>query len=419
MTKFTNSNLNILMIYPNYGYMWPQSKDIKRLSRYFAMESGIDVSVISKLGGIEYSNDLVESAIKFYPLKSFNSILKDLSASRNLFEKIINKLKKIFLERDFRKNAYKDIIPFSEIKKCCKYFNKNKIRFDAIISFSNPFYIQQYAEYMYKKLHVKKWIPYILDPHADAYYCHNKERAIKEEQNVFNNAYKIYLYDEFIEKSKFSTIRNYLSKVQCVPVHIMIDNTNNGEDFNNTSNEVRLCYCGTLMSDIRNPEKLLQAFLMLPENYVLSFYSKGCEDIIERYKMMASDRILNNGRIMDSTQYDEMIHSQDVLISIGNTVSNQIPSKIFDYCSYGKPIIHFINSKDDEIKNILKFYPLIKFIDYNNISNVAEDVVNFINEVKGKSVSYDLIEKFLKEYLVETIGSRIINDIKGLSDSEA
>ena len=91
---------------------------------------------------------------------------------------------------------------------------------------------------------------------------------------------------------------------------------------------------------------------------------------------------------------EKIILNTDILVSIGNAVSNSLPSKVIDYIAYGKPIIHFSSQKNDVCKNYFDKYPLALVIDESAPVNHACDLIKeFIAENKGKKVSYDTISK--------------------------
>ena len=45
-------------------------------------------------------------------------------------------------------------------------------------------------------------------------------------------------------------------------------------------------------------------------------------------------------------------------MNLGNAVSNQIPSKLFEYFGTGKPILHLSPRADDAVLPYLQRYPL-------------------------------------------------------------
>lgn len=105
----------------------------------------------------------------------------------------------------------------------------------------------------------------------------------------------------------------------------------------------------------------------------------------------------------------EKIDSASFLLSIGNTNSDMIPSKIFEYMSTGKPIIHFYDNDYDSSLPYLKNYPLALLVksDIELLESNTVAVLNFIKNTIGKTVSFEEIETIFKynkpEYTVDRI----------------
>jgi hypothetical protein len=59
----------------------------------------------------------------------------------------------------------------------------------------------------------------------------------------------------------------------------------------------------------------------------------------------------------------EKIAEADVLVNIGNLVSTMVPSKIFEYMSYGKPIISTFDIENEPSAEYLCNYPLSILLD--------------------------------------------------------
>ena len=76
----------------------------------------------------------------------------------------------------------------------------------------------------------------------------------------------------------------------------------------------------------------------------------------------------------------EKIYNADVLLSIGNKESPMVPSKIYEYMSTGKPIIHFYFYDGDPCIEPLKRYGnalLIKDNDKLSKDKIFEFLKNF------------------------------------------
>ena len=95
----------------------------------------------------------------------------------------------------------------------------------------------------------------------------------------------------------------------------------------------------------------------------------------------------------------EGMNNADVLISLGVTSGNQVSGKIFDYFSFGKPIIHLYYFDEDPNLKYLERYPLslsIK-IDSNKVKENAFKIEQFLKENTGKKIEYKIVEKIFED----------------------
>ena len=78
---------------------------------------------------------------------------------------------------------------------------------------------------------------------------------------------------------------------------------------------------------------------------------------------------------------EKMVNSLHCLLSIGNLNPSQLPSKVIEYISTGKPVIHFVEIQDDPVLEIAdEFSNLIVINKNSNIADVKEQLTNiFIN----------------------------------------
>lgn len=121
--------------------------------------------------------------------------------------------------------------------------------------------------------------------------------------------------------------------------------------------EKHIVYAGSLYRTIRNPKAILDILSrVLNENYIDFYGYSDCDDIIMHY----SEQTKGHVRIHGLLPYDEVqskLSEADVLLSIGNKGTQMAPSKIYEYISTGKSIIHYYSSKQDACLNALSKYP--------------------------------------------------------------
>jgi dimeric dUTPase (all-alpha-NTP-PPase superfamily) len=115
----------------------------------------------------------------------------------------------------------------------------------------------------------------------------------------------------------------------------------------------------------------------------------------------------NRNKLFDMVTRNEalekMVTSLHCLLSIGNLNPSQLPSKIIEYISTGKPVLHFVEIKDDPVLEIAKEFSNLIVIDKNsNITEVQQQLNNvFINIEK-----FD-INKFNENYSTRAVTNKL------------
>jgi len=124
-----------------------------------------------------------------------------------------------------------------------------------------------------------------------------------------------------------------------------------------------------------------------------------------------------NGRIkhlglMDHGSVLEMEKNAEYLVNIGNENPNLIPSKIFEYMRFGKPIISTYRTDNDTSLEPLKKYGNACFIDERlPAEDNARTLLDFINSENKKPISP---EEMQKEFYLNTPTAfvDVINSLK-------
>ncbi|MPN32204.1 hypothetical protein SDC9_179680 [bioreactor metagenome] len=97
-------------------------------------------------------------------------------------------------------------------------------------------------------------------------------------------------------------------------------------------------------------------------------------------------------------ELEKAIGQADFLISIGNEISEMIPSKIFMYMATGKPIVHFYSQSNDVCISYFKKYPAALLLNqHEKVELNAIRLLEFLRSQRGKRIPYELIEKTFHE----------------------
>lgn len=178
-----------------------------------------------------------------------------------------------------------------------------------------------------------------------------------------------------------------------------------------------MIYAGLIEKRYRNPSYLLKVLLELKQRLDFDFYffSKGdCENEITKAATQHTG-IRKMGFVKPEVLQTFLAHA-DFLISIGNSVSNSLPSKLIAYMASGKPIIHFSSQKKDICREYLSQYPLGLIIDQSLPGSQACSLMyDFIMKNRGKNLEFDDIkQKFYlntPEYSAKLIDKTLNNNI--------
>ncbi len=133
---------------------------------------------------------------------------------------------------------------------------------------------------------------------------------------------------------------------------------------------IRLLYVGTLYRHLRNPRFLLQLFSAVRvrlKNKRVELHVMGavrdCADLLQDFKSHLGSALALHG-LVDRMVVSQAINSAAVLVNIGNDNSTQLPSKVVDYVSTGRPIINIATRPDDSSHEFFVGYPAyLNFVD--------------------------------------------------------
>lgn len=249
------------------------------------------------------------------------------------------------------------------VKELCR---KNQI--DAMVSVYFPLFTVLSGYKIKKHNRNIKFVVYELDSVADGIASGGKWHKLVEisYKRAMAQIYK--LADRVIIMKSHETHwlkehKAFSAKMQVsdIPVLVAPDVTS----VNRKDGEVHLLYSGALSSSYRSPEMLIEAFTGIDcDGWRLDFYSKGCDAELKAAEMR-DGRICSHGYI-SKEELDAITMRADILVSIGNKVSNSVPSKIITYMSYGKPIIHFSLQENDVCLEYLTKYPAVLIIKHND-----------------------------------------------------
>ena len=182
------------------------------------------------------------------------------------------------------------------------------------------------------------------------------------------------------------------------------------------NNEIRMCFTGSLIKGYVEVDYLLRLLKKIKASKFVNvdFYvtGNGATKVID-HTIDGRVSIFNHGRVAKAEANAAMIAS-DFLINIGEISGSQISSKVFEYMSTGKPIIHLGYVKDDIVSRILEKYPLALSIvqDETTFADNCAAVSFFINSTSTQRIAFEDVKSLYPEALPETTASLIADVLR-------
>jgi glycosyltransferase involved in cell wall biosynthesis len=108
----------------------------------------------------------------------------------------------------------------------------------------------------------------------------------------------------------------------------------------------------------------------------------------------------------------EALDAADIFVNIGNSTSYQLPSKVIEYASFGKPILNFTSSAQDSSAAFLSGYPLVENIQWENREKDGRAVAEFLVGEADRRMESAEIDKFIAPYRVDSIAGQYLSLLK-------
>lgn len=352
-----------------------------------------------------------------------NEILNDLSQEKKILI-LTGGVEDSFTKRHLKENITICSIPSQKksggkinFKKwnddIIKYIKKRRVlkKNSILMTISFPFPVHEIG--LKLKLEVKtiNWIVYELDPYAynEGLRFHRFAfiYRIFKENRILNNADQIMLTHELYSQYTNNKMSKYIEKSHDIGIPLLKIN-NKQQYFSNKRNIINFVFTGSINNIIRNPDYMFELFSELPKsmNFEINLYGPEKRDINERSRIKLGKKLKIHGRV-EKKIVEEAILKADFLINIGNTMENQLPSKVLEYIGTGRPIINFYSIDKDTSNHYLQSYPLSLLIKKDNNRNNLIILQNFISENFGASIESELVKELFLKYTKEEVIKRI------------
>lgn len=344
---------------------------------------------------------------------SSKSSSKDLTRSLLLLSKKVhdNTWKKVYWP-DYAGSWY-----FPAVRKLKQLFATHS--YDGLVSVSHPFTGHLAGLGAMRQNLRATWVVDVGDP-----FCFvedvpaNNRRLYKglncyAEGKVFDRAAAIAVTPEAAKKYKEIFPEN-AAKMQIIPPLLAaVQDEEAREPVFMDANRLRLVFIGTLYKDIRNPDFLLKLFAALlqtplAERLELHFFGdiNDCKEFFEPYRELLGNKIFIHGMVSRG-QAMQAMREADILVNIANDTPYQLPSKVVEYASTGKPVLNLARIPDDSSTSFFDAYPAALSMIVSTEAPTTEQcdkLVRFIGNLPPAMQPAEL-QEWLKPFQVESIAA--------------
>ena len=318
---------------------------------------------------------------------NINKVRKDSqNSSNNYFKKIIYSiLKKIyrFLFKAFSWPDYAMFWAFTIFKNRKSIENK----FDIIISVSLPF-TSHLCAYILQKRISADWYMDIGDPFSLKINSPENNIIIYSylnkyyEKKFYQNAKKIiFTHSEVagLHQDKFNIDRRKI--VIGYPIAVLDEKRiKNSLTFNYEDTPLKIGYFGAFTKSVREPNNYIVSIANSLDNQIKHewYINKESKKYFTSIKNNSSHQFLDT--LPREVALEVMVSKMHVLLSIGNFNKYQMPSKVIEYISLGKPVLHFAEIADDPLYNFNELFDNLKIINSKTTKNELENYFENIRE---------------------------------------
>ena len=335
-------------------------------------------------------------------VKNFREKSNNLTDS-NLFKRILyNSLKKIyrFTVKTF---AWPDYSMFWLISI---YRNRKKLKldYDLLITVSLPF-SSHIAGYLINKKNNKKWVMDIGDPFTLKKDAPENNFLLYAALNKYfeNKLYSLADKIMFTHNDAMHTHKEYFKlpngKVVVANPISKFDKEiyQKSLNYNYNSLPIKFGYFGIFTKGVRSPKNLLET-LRKKKNIEFHWYVNNDSQSEIIFNNQESESTVHS-IVPRNKALNIMAESMHCLLSIGNLNPTQLPSKVIEYISTGKPVVHFAEIENDPVIKIANdFDNLFIITSKTNLDKFFIELTDYF-----KSVSTFNKNLFVEQYTSTSI----------------
>lgn len=239
----------------------------------------------------------------------------------------------------------------------------------------------------------------------------NLDKKLKWEKKVLNNADKIIVMESSKNHhNKYNKDSYFYNDLIYLDVPLLLDKLNEYIDLDYfDKNKINVVFCGTANYPLRNIPYLLKVISNFKSKDIIFhfFGNSNCTEL--------TSTKLDNVKYHSFVQHDvipSVLNSADFLLNLGTKEVSTISGKIFEYMSFGKPIISSYSIDNESCIEYLKKYANCYLYDEReeNVEIQAQKMEEYIIANKESKIDTDQLKMTFKNNLPETFKTEILKN---------
>lgn len=328
-------------------------------------------------------------------IKVHNAILMSKVSLQKYKEKVFKEPFRVMcgLVRKSLFKMNKELINPYNLKFLVRKIEKiNSNNFDEIVVVMGGFEIAAAAMTFKKKNPDIKLIVYQVDPCStnEAHPFTTQKNRQEFEKELFAVSDAVITTPILYEEAKNTYSDDIISKMTAMEFPNVVPYST--DKYNNREN-IRCLFTGYIYGNFRNPDYCFKLFDRVDERIKFEMIATVTPEVREELK---NHRVVHHERkSLDETRKELL--SSDILVNIGNKMLNQVPSKLFEYISYGKPIINICKNRNcPTIPYLEKYKYALNLYEEDDIFEEQVKLLNsfILENYKNRMTAEEILREF-------------------------
>jgi glycosyltransferase involved in cell wall biosynthesis len=267
--------------------------------------------------------------------------------------------------------------------------------YDGLISVSQPFTAHLVGYGVKKRYPEVPWVVDFGDPFSFTEDTpHNNFKLYRGlnhrvESGIFDAADVINLTIPGAAEKYAEVFPRHAAKMRVTPFPLpSVESEGTEQPMFPDDGKMRLVFTGNLYKSIRNPRFLLRLFAALlrtrlADRLELHFFGnlRDCEEYFEPYEKLLGKKIFIHG-LVPRNRALQAIREADAVVNISNATPYQLPTKVLEYVSAGKPVLNLASIANDSSVRFFGSYPgaLNLMVGAEPTTEQRDEVVRFLEE---------------------------------------